>query len=85
MKYKLPLCKVKGERVYYYYYKVKRVLPAHRVKGGTTVSGGSTELSAIAEQSFIKLLLPITTFLPDKTRKLSSFNKLKTVIKQRTF
>ena len=40
-------------------------LPAHIVKGGTTVSGGSTELSAIALQSFMKLLRPITTFFPD--------------------
>lgn len=32
--------------------------PEYRVKGGTTVSGGKTVLSAIAQQSFNILRLP---------------------------
>ena len=54
-------------------------LPAHMVNGGTTVSGGRKESSAMAEHSLITLRLPITTFFPEIIKLMLVFMQLREV------
>ena len=50
--------------------------PAITVKGGTTVSGGSTALSAITQQSFNTDLLPLNDEMKIKLMNVLSFNSV---------